>query len=173
MTFLTFLLIFLVPFFIFFIYWYNKIISYKNYVENAYRLIDVNLQKRADLIPNLVDIIKVYNKFEKELINEITETRSNILKQKNDLWELRQKNEHIITNDLKKIFAVSENYPDLKANKNFLRLQKEIKRVEENLSWARKIYNSNLNILNTTKQIFPYNIVAWFISLPEYKLFKI
>ena len=75
--------------------------------------------------------------------------------------------------DLKKNFAVSEDYPDLKANENFIKLQKEISRIEENLAATREIYNSNLKFLNTIKQTVPYNFIARFINIPEYNYFNI
>ncbi len=157
--------------FIWIIWIYNTIIKYKNYVDNAYRLIDVNLQKRSDLIPNLVKTVQAYKDFEKEVLEDITKLRSQVVNQ-NTIDKNRQEKEQCIWTDLKKIFAVSEDYPNLKSNENFLKLQKEISRVEENLAAAREIYNSNLKILNTTMQIFPYNLVAQRMKIPEYEYFE-
>lgn len=157
--------------FIWVVWIYNTVIKYKNYVENAYRLIDVNLQKRADLIPNLVKTVKAYKDFEKEVLEDITELRNQVTNQ-HTIDKKRQDKEQCIWTDLKKIFAVSEDYPDLKSNENFLKLQKEISRIEENLAAAREIYNSNLKILNTTMQIFPYNIIAKRINIPKYDYFE-
>ncbi len=158
-----------------FIWWYiiiyNKIIKYKNYVENAHKLIDVNLQKRADLIPNLVEVVKTYKNFEKNLLNELTKLRS-CVKEENNINKQRQEEEKQIWKDLQEVFAVAEDYPDLKSSENFIELQKEISRIEENLASAREIYNSNLKILNTTVQSFPYNIVASNMNLPDYTYFE-
>lgn len=150
---------------------YNKIIKYKNFVENSYRLIDINLQKRADLIPNLVKIINQYQNYEKDVLSELVNTR-NFIKKTSSLDNKRQEQEKKLSYNLKNIFANIEKYPDIKANENFLKLQNEISRIEENLSWSKKIYNSNLNILNTTKQTFPYNLIANLINIPEYKYFE-
>ncbi len=155
------------------VFLYNTIIKYKNYVENAFYLIDVNLQKRADLIPKLVELVKAYKNFEKELLEEITEARSFVKNKKKDIWKERQKSEEVIWSDLKEIFARAEDYPDLKSNENFLKLQKEISRTEENLAAAREIYNSNLKILNTTKQTIPYNFIARFMNIPNYNYFNV
>ncbi|MBS8122486.1 LemA family protein [Candidatus Vampirococcus lugosii] len=150
---------------------YNKIIKYKNFVENSYRLIDINLQKRADLIPNLVKIINQYQNYEKDVLSELVNTR-NFIKKTSSLDNKRQEQEKKLSYNLKNIFANIEKYPDIKANENFLKLQNEISRIEENLSGSKKIYNSNLNILNTTKQTFPYNLIANLINIPEYKYFE-
>ena len=111
----------------------NKIINYKNYVENSYRLIDINLKKRADLVPNLVKIVNTYKNFENDLFEEIVQIRNNV-KSQDKIDKTRQNNEDKLSNDIKTLIARSEDYPDLKSNQNFIKLQKEIKRIEENLA---------------------------------------
>ena len=149
------------------IYLYNSIIASKNNLEEAKSSIETFLQQRYDLIPNLVEVVKQYMKHEREVLQKVTELRSSLLNQKGDFSKQRLENENMLTSALKSIFAISENYPDLKANNNFIALQNQWAEIEDNISAARRAYNAALKDLNNKKQMFPYNIIASFIPLPE------
>lgn len=144
---------------------HNKIIRLKNYSKKAYSGIDVQLKRRTDLIPNLIETVKGYAKHEKKLLQEITELRTQLLtaKDKKDVKRVAGCDE-VMESKLKTLFAVAENYPDLKANQNFLKLQEELVNAEDQIAASRRIYNSNTTEYNIKIQKIPSNIIA--------KLFK-
>lgn len=150
---------------------YNKLVKLRHIVEEAFSTMDIYLKKRWDLIPNLVEIVKEYAKYEKEVIKQVTDLRVNnyksiSLEQKIDI---NKKIEH----DIPELLAISENYPDLKANENFLELSKELTKIEDDIANSRKYYNGSVRIFNTKIQIFPNNIMAPIFRLKELKMFEV
>lgn len=150
---------------------YNAIINTKNSVEEAKSSIDVMLKNRCDIVPNLINAVKGYMKHEKDLLNKITQARTGVLEQ-STLDKEKMDNDNILQNGIKSLFAVAENYPDLKANQNFLQLQDELVELENKIQAARRGYNYAIKQLNNKKEMFPSNLVAGFITLPNYVMFE-
>jgi LemA protein len=151
---------------------YNTFISTKQHVLSSWSGIDVQLKRRTDLIPNLVNTVKGYALHEKKLLEEITQIRSKIVNcDDNDVIENSKLN-HKLTKELHSLFMVAENYPSLKANKNFLELQKELTKTENQIAAARRIYNSNVMIYNTKIQSFPNSIIAGIHKFTKFEFFK-
>lgn len=150
---------------------YNQIITLKNNRENAFADIDVQLKQRADMIPNLVEIVKWYAKHEKETFENVTKARTAYM---NATWvEWKMEANNMITSALKSLFAVSENYPELKANQNFMHVQTELSDVENKLAATRRFFNSATKEFNTFVEMFPTNIIArlfGFKELPSFTL---
>jgi len=155
-----------------FIFIYNSIISSKNKVEETKSTIDVYLQNRYDLIPNLVEVVKKYTEHEKDLLEKLTELRSQLVKQSWEFTKDRFEKENMLSNTLKSIFAVSENYPELKANQNFIALQNQWAEIEDNIAAARRTYNSAVKDIRDKKQMIPYNFVVKMITIPNYDFFE-
>ena len=151
---------------------YNGLIRKKNEVENAFGGMDVQLKKRYDLIPNLISTVKQYMTHEKELLTKVTELRSHAMngkvsnEQKVDL-------DNQITGAMKGIMVAVESYPDLKANENFMNLQKTMNEVESQISAARRAYNASVTDFNNGVQMFPSSIVAGMMKLSAKKVFQI
>ena len=137
---------------------YNGLIGARNKVQNAWSQIDVQLKRRADLIPNLVETVKGYAKHEKGVFERVTEARSAIMTA--DTVKQSQEANDMLTGALKSLFAVAENYPDLKANQNFLELQAQLEGTENRIAVARKDFNDAVNAFNTGVRKFPKNILA-------------
>ncbi len=137
---------------------YNSFISLKNRVSNAWAQVNVQLKKRSDLIPKLVQVVKGYSKYEKSTLTEITRLRTSINKSNSitKKYELNQK----ISKMVDKFFIVAENYPELKANQNFLLLQEELSDVEDKIAYSRQFYNDVVFKHNTRLQSFPYSIIG-------------
>ena len=150
---------------------YNRLLSNKNSLDESFSTMDVYLKKRWDLIPNLVETVKGYAKHEKNLFKEVTELRS---KSYQDL-SLDEKNEinKKLTTTLNKLIAVAENYPELKANENFLDLSHELKNTEQDIANARKYYNANVKVYNNQVMIFPSNIIAKIFKFEKASMFEI
>jgi hypothetical protein len=150
---------------------YNRLVSNKNSLDESFSTMDVYLKKRWDLIPNLVETVKGYAKHEKDLFKEVTELRS---KSYQDL-SLDEKNEinKKLTTTLNKLIAVAENYPELKANENFLDLSHELKNTEQDIANARKYYNANVKVYNNQVMIFPSNIIAKIFKFEKASMFEI
>ncbi|GIW62950.1 MAG: LemA family protein [Patescibacteria group bacterium] len=140
------------------IFLYNRLVVLRNRINEAESGIDVQLKRRADLIPNLVETIKGYAKHEKELLENITKARSNLLNAQS-MQEKAEAN-NMLTESLKTLFAVSENYPELKANENFLQLQRQLEDTEDKIAYSRQFYNASVLDYNNQIQVFPSNIVA-------------
>ena len=151
---------------------YNSIIASKNRVEEAKSSIDVFLQNRYDLIPNLVETVKKYMKHEKWVLTEVTKLRSSLMKESWKFTKERFEKENQISQALKSIFAVAENYPDLKANQNFIQLQNQWTEIEDNIAASRRAYNASVKDLNNKKQMIPYSLIAWNMNLPNYDYFE-
>lgn len=137
---------------------YNSLVQKKNRVDNAWHQIDVQLKKRADLIPNLVETVKGYAKHEKSTFEMVTKARTAFLNA-NSVAE-KAKATNMLTGALKSLFAVAENYPQLKASENFKMLQEELDGVESKIAYARQAYNDSIMQYNITLQSFPTNLIA-------------
>jgi len=137
---------------------YNSLISAKVKVQEGFSAIDVQLKRRTDLIPNLVETVKGYAKHEKSLLEDITKARSSLMSAKSVDEKSKANNE--LTQTVKSLFAVSENYPQLKANENFLALQEELSDTENKIAYARQFYNSVVMDYNTKLLVFPTVIFA-------------
>ena len=137
---------------------YNGLIRARVRAREAWSGIDVQLKRRASLIPNLVETVKGYAAHEKEVLENVTRARA-MLEQAGGAAQAAQA-DNVLTGALRSLFAVSENYPDLKANENFLALQKELSDVEEKVAFARQFYNRNVMDFNTRIQVFPSVIIA-------------
>ena len=148
---------------------FNSLIMLKNRVDNAWSQIDVQLKRRYDLIPNLVNTVKGYMKHEKGVLTEVTKMRSNLIS--GNMSE-KSKASDAITNALKSIFAVAENYPKLQASENFKMLQEELAGTESKIAFARQFYNDNVMSLNNKIQQFPSNVIAGMLKFSEREFFK-
>jgi LemA protein len=148
---------------------YNHLVNLRERYNNAWAQIDVQLKRRADLIPNLVDTVKGYMKHERETLKEITSLRTKILQGTPD--ERLEAND-MLTKALKSIFAVAENYPNLKANENFLHLQEELTTTENKVAYARQAYNDVTYIYNTAIKQFPTSVVAAIFGFREFKYYE-
>lgn len=152
------------------IFLYNGLIRLKNNIENAWAQIDVQLKRRADLIPNLVETVKGYTKHEKTVLENVTNARTALLKA--TTIEGKAKAENQLAGTLKTLFAVSENYPQLKANENFLQLQEELSGTESKIAYARQHYNDMVMAFNTKIEVFPNNIFAKQLNFTRKTLFE-
>jgi len=150
---------------------YNGLIKFRNRTDEAWSDIDVQLKRRYDLIPNLVNAVKGYAKHERELFENVTKARTAAMGAQ-DPGE-KAKAENMLSGTLKSLFAVAENYPDLKANENFLELQRELSDTENKIQAARRFYNGNVRDFNTKIQIFPNNMIAGFLNFKEYDFFEL
>lgn len=137
---------------------YNGLVTSRMRIKEALAQIDVQLKRRADLIPNLVETVKGYAKHEKELLENITKARASLVKA--STLEDKAAANNQLSETLKSLFAVSENYPQLKANENFLKLQDELTDTEDKISYSRQFLNTNVLDYNTKLQVFPSNIIA-------------
>lgn len=149
---------------------YNRLVSLRNRIDNAWSQIDVQLKRRYDLIPNLVETVKGYAKHEKEVFEHVTEMRSKAISATTVDEQSQVENE--LTQTLKSLFAVAENYPELKANQNFLALQEELSGTESKIAYARQFYNDTVLRYNTTIQAFPGNMLAGPFGFDERQYFE-
>ena len=149
---------------------YNGLITSKNKVENAWSQIDVQLQRRFDLIPNLVESVKGYMKHEESVLTKVTELRTSWANATTVGEKMELDNQ--LSGALKTIMAVSENYPELKANQNFSELQEELRNTENKISYSRQFYNDSVTMYNTKLQVFPTNIFANMFGFQPKELFK-
>ena len=152
---------------------YNGLVQAKNSVKNAWSQIDVQLKRRHDLIPNLVETVKGYMKHERETLESVTKARQQAVDLSNASVADRAKIENFLSQTLKSLFAVSENYPDLKANQNFLGLQEEITTTENRVSFSRQAYNDEVLNLNNKTEMFPTNIIAGMFNFDQAEFFEI
>ncbi len=144
---------------------YNRLVRLRNMVREGWSGIDVQLKRRANLIPNLVETVKGYMGHERNLLEKVTELRSQSM-QAGDLGE-KQRVENALTGGLARLFAVAEGYPELKANQNFQDLQKQLADIEDQIQLARRYYNGTVRNLNIAIESFPGNLVAgWFAFQP-------
>ncbi len=150
---------------------YNGAIKLRNGVEEAFSTMDVYMKKRYDLIPNLVETVKGYAAHERETLQALTEARSRTIQAGTP--EERFKQEAGLQSALKSLFAVAENYPDLKANQNFLALQQELAGVESEIASSRKYYNAVVKLFNTKIQVFPGNMLAGTFGFTKKPMFEL
>lgn len=148
---------------------YNGLITLKNRVDEAWSDIDVQLKRRHDLIPNLVSTVKGYATHEKELFEKVTQARTAAMGANTPAE--KEQTENALSGTLKTLFAVSENYPDLKANQNFLELQRELTDTEDKIQASRRFYNGNVRDFNTKLQVFPTNIFAGMLHFTAREFF--
>lgn len=154
-----------------FIWLYNSLVVSRNRVKNAWSQIDVQLKRRTDLIPNLVETVKGYAQHEKGVFEEVTRARSNLMSA--DSVKETQEANNMLTGALKSLFAVAENYPDLKANQNFLELQGQLAETEDKIAYSRQFYNDTVLMYNNKCQMFPSNIIASTFHFEESEFFEI
>jgi LemA protein len=167
------LVVILVPLF-FFISIYNTLIKLKNRVKNAWSQIDVQLKRRHDLIPNLVETAKGYMSHEKETFEKITEARSNAMNAgKSGSIEKIAKAEGSLNDAMSKFLLTVENYPELKANQNFMALQEELTSTENKIAFARQAYNDETMFFNNKIEMFPSNIIAGMFNFKQAEFFEI
>lgn len=153
-----------------FIILYNRLVVLRNRVDNAWHQIDVQLKRRYDLIPNLVETVKGYAGHEKEVFEKVTEARSRAVGA-GAVGE-QAKAENMLTGTLRSLFAVAENYPDLKANQNFMMLQEELSGTESKIAFSRQFYNDSVMSYNTATQAFPGNVMASMFSFGAREYFE-
>jgi len=171
MGFLLLPIIVIVVFLILVIGIYNSLVLLRNRCNNAWAQVDVQLRRRYDLIPNLVETVKGYAKHERETFENVTEARSKAI----NAGSVKEQGEaeNMLTGALKSLFAVVENYPDLKANQNFLMLQEELAGTEGKIAYARQFYNDLVMKFNTKQQVFPSNIIAGMCNFKSRDYFEI
>ena len=150
---------------------YNRLVTLKNRAKEAWADIDVQLKRRYDLIPNLVETVKGYAAHERELFEKVTEARTKAM----GAQTIKEKGEaeNFLSSTLKSLFAVAENYPDLKASTNFLELQRELRDTEDKIQAARRFYNTNVRDLNIQIESFPANIIAETFRFGKIEFFEI
>ena len=157
---------------IYFILTYNGFVTLRNRVQEAWSDIEVQMKRRYDLIPNLVNTVKGYAKHESTTLENVIKARNVAMGQQETMKE-RAQSENILTGTLKSLFAVSENYPELKADKNFLELQREVRDTEDKLQAARRFYNGNVLSYNTKLEMFPSNVVAAVFHFEKKEFFEL
>lgn len=158
---------------ILFIVTYNKLVRLRNQVKNAWAQIDVQLKRRHDLIPNLIETVKGYMKHERETLEAITKARNLAQQAASSGPSARAKAETELSSALGRLLAVVENYPDLKANQNFLALQEELTSTENKLSFSRQYYNDSVLSYNNRTQMFPSNMIASMTGFKASEFFEV
>jgi LemA protein len=153
---------------------YNGLIKLKNRVDEAWSDIDVQLKRRYDLIPNLVETVKGYASHEQATFEKVVQARNAAMAaQKGGDAKAQAEAENALSGTLKTIFALAENYPDLKANQNFLELQRELTDTEDKIQASRRFYNGNVRDFNTKLQVFPTNLIANMLGFKAREYFEI
>jgi LemA protein len=155
---------------IYFIAQYNGLVKLRNWVQESFSQIDVQLKRRHDLIPNLVETVKGYAKHEKETLNQVIEARNGLI---SGTPQQRIEADNQIEGALKSIFALAESYPDLKANQNFLQLQEELATTENKVAYSRQLYNKTVKDYNIKRESFPSNIIARMFNFKREELLTI
>ncbi len=149
---------------------YNQLVQLRNKVKNQFSQIDIQLKKRFDLIPNLVETVKGYAKHESETFEKVIQARNTYASAKTDSEKIDAANQ--TTQAVRGLLALAESYPELKANDNFLSLQNDLKDIEEKISYARQFYNDAVMVYNNKIQVIPSNIVAGLCHFTAEKLFE-
>lgn len=150
---------------------YNSFVKLSNQVKEAFSTMDVYLKKRWDLIPNIVEVVKGYAKYEKETLKEIVELRNCTYNKMSNSEKVDTNNK--LSNELSKLMAIAENYPDLKASENFRDLSNQLSKVEEDIANSRKYYNGAVRVYNNKVQMFPSNLIASMFRYKKQKMFEI
>jgi len=153
------------------IFAYNGLVKLRNRAKEAWADIDVQLKRRYNLIPNLVETVKGYAAHEREVFEKVTEARTKAMGAKT--LKEHTEAENILSGTLKTLFAVSENYPQLRASENFLELQRELRDTEDKIQAARRFYNGNVRDLNIKIESFPANIIASIFKFKQMELFEL
>jgi LemA protein len=153
------------------IYYYNKFVNQGNRIDNALAQIDVQLKKRADLVPNLIDTVKGYAKHEKSIMADVTKARKEMMSATSLPKKIAAGDQ--LQNALKSIFALAENYPQLRANENFLHLQQELSAIEDKVAYSRQFYNDSILDFNNSIKTFPGNMFAKTFKVKERPHLKI
>ena len=149
---------------------YNSFISLDNKVKEAFSTMDVYLKKRWDLIPNLVETVKGYAKYEEETLTRVTKLRNNVYNEMTNDEKIINNEE--LSSDVSKIMALKEAYPELKANENFIDLSNKLTKIEDDIANARKYYNGTVRIYNNKVQMFPNNIFAKIFNYKTKRMFE-
>ncbi len=149
---------------------FNSFIRLRNRADNAWSQIDVQLKRRFDLIPNLIETVKGYMKHEKDTLTEVTKARTAFMGATGPAS--KAKAENMLEGALKTIFAVSESYPKLMANENFMQLQEELSGTESKIAYARQFYNDTILTFNTKLEVFPSNVIAKILNFTPKEFFK-
>ncbi len=174
MTPLLILIIVLAVIILWFIGGYNGFVRGKNRVDESWADIDVQLKRRYDLIPNLIETVKGYATHEREVLEQVTEARTRAMgADQSGNTKQSAEAENMLSGTLKSLFAVSENYPDLKANENFVHLQKELADTEDKIQAARRFYNANVRDFNTRVETFPSKIIASIFTFTQRDLYDL
>ena len=169
--FLIIIIVLLVIVILYFLLTYNSLIRLNNRIKEAFATMDVYLKKRWDLIPNLVETVKGYAGHEKELLEKVTSLRNTNYSSMSEAQKLETNSE--LTQVLSRLIAVAENYPDLKANQNFIQLSGELSAIEADIANSRKYYNGTVRELNNFTELFPTNIIASIFGFQKEKMFEI
>jgi LemA protein len=149
---------------------YNSLVTLRERIREAFSSIDIQLKRRTDLIPNLIETVKGYAKHEKGVFEEVTKARSSLMKADSPHEKAQANN--LMTDALKSLFAVAEAYPDLKASDNFKHLQEELSDTEDKIAYSRQFYNSNVLTYNTKVKTIPTNIIAGMFGFKEEEFFE-
>jgi LemA protein len=152
------------------VYAYNRLVSLRNEVDNSWRQIDVQLKRRHDLIPNLIEAVKGYMQFERDTLTQVVEARAKAVSAPDQASRMAAENQ--VTAGLGKLMAVMENYPQLKADENVLKLQEELTTTENQIAYARQAYNDVVLDLNNRVQTFPNNLIAGNFGFKPAEYFK-
>ncbi len=150
---------------------YNKLIRLKNTVRSSWSDVDVQLKKRYDLVPNLIETVKGYASHERSVFEKVTQARSNAMRASSPADKARAEN--ALTDTLKTLFALSEAYPELKANANFMQLQSQLKELEDNIEYSRRYYNAVVRDFNILIESFPSNIIASMFNFKQEEFFAL
>jgi LemA protein len=164
------LIVIIAGLFLFFFVMYNSLVTAKMRISEAFSQIDVQLKRRTDLIPNLVETVKGYAKHEKEVFENITKARASLMSATSTQEKAQANNQ--LTQTLKSLFAVAENYPDLKASQNFLSLQEELSDTENKIAYSRQFYNTNVLDYNTKLNTIPTMFIARMLNFKPAEFFE-
>jgi LemA protein len=148
---------------------YNGLVKLRNQSDEAFSTMDIYLKKRYDMIPNLVEIVKQYATHERETLEKVIQARN--MAMTSQTFEQRTQNENMLSGALKSLFAVSENYPNLKADTSFLNLQNQLVALENDISQSRKYYNGVVKVMNNKVEMFPTNLFAGILGFKRYPYF--
>ena len=165
------IIIFIIIMVVTIVHMYNNLVGLRNRVKNSYAQIDVQLKRRNDLIPNLVETVKGYAGHEKGVLEEVTKARTNVMNASTPQEASEANNQ--LTGALKTLFAVAENYPELKANENFKELQAQLAQTEDKIAYSRQFYNDCVLMYNNKCQTFPSNIFAGMFGFNEADFFEV
>ena len=157
---------------LFFVFSYNGVIRLRNRVDSSWSQIGVQLERRHDLIPNLVETVKGYAAHERQTLEDVVQARNSAVQAQQAGPAQQAQAENVLTGALRQLFALSENYPDLKANQNFLNLQEELTATEDRISYARQFYNDSVQKFDTKIQTFPTNLIAGMFNFQPREYFQ-